>query len=96
MVSDEETKKFDLMKSVLEYLKPYMNLELYQYEKKQEGSSGNTIVNSAFEYQSKIGRATGVMQSPKWVRDALAAHDAKIKQQEKKMVITSDDPNELG
>jgi len=89
----------DLVKDVLEYLKPYMNLELYKVEKnaeKGESASDGMIKNVAFEHQSKVGRATGKAQSPKWVREALARHFAMLKEREPKKVVWSDDPSILG
>ncbi len=98
IVSTDEEKKFNIVKHVLEYLKPYMNLELYQYEKKQEVAKESEYVinNSAFEYQSKLGRSTGVAQSPKWVRDALEKHFEELETCKPKPVVWSKDSDELG
>lgn len=95
-VNDDEVRKFDVVKSVLEYMKPYMNLELYVREKDIGKDDGKTITNTAFEHQSKVGRATGVAQSPKWVREALAKHFAELKNRQPKKVVWSDDTSILG
>lgn len=89
----------DLVKDVMEYMKPYMNLELYKAEKdseKGDSEPDGMIRNTAFEYQSKVGRATGKAQSPKWVREALAKHFATLEARKPKKVVWSDDPAVLG
>ena len=97
-ISDKEVKDVDTVKIILEYMKPYMNLELYKYEKDQESGAKNDreIVNVAFEYQSKVGRATGRAQSPKWVREALLKHFAQLDARKPKKVVWSQDPSTLG
>jgi hypothetical protein len=95
MIDDNETKQFDMVKAILEHIKPYMNLDLYRYEK-GEDKKDESIKNVAFEHQSKVGRATGIAQSPKWVRDALKHHFAEIEKRKPKKVVWSDDPSILG
>jgi len=98
-VSDKEIKDIEIVKSVTEYMKPYMNLDLYKYEKDQENGTREEhgyILNTAFEYQSRIGRATGKAQSPKWVRDALVKHFAELDKRKPKKVVWSQDTSILG
>ena len=57
---------------------------------------GGDILNTAFEYQSRIGRATGKAQSPKWVRDALTKHFAELEKRKPKKVVWSQDTSILG
>jgi hypothetical protein len=91
-----------MAKSILEYMKPYMNLELYQYEKESEKTEKTEKTgkyehhNAIFEYQSKVGHATGKAQSPRWFREALAKHFAEIEARKPKKMILSNDPNILG
>lgn len=98
-MGDKEFKDVEIVKNVVEYMKPYMNLELYKYEKDQENGvkeEGGDILNTAFEYQSRIGRATGKAQSPKWVRDALIKHFAELEKRKPKKVVWSQDTSILG
>jgi hypothetical protein len=96
-INEDEAKQFDMVKTVLEYMKPYMNLELYKYEKESQNKTPDgTVVNAVFAYQSKIGHATGKAQSPLWMRKALAQHFAEVEARKPKKVIWSDDPNILG
>lgn len=97
-INDKEAKDFDVVKHVIEYLKPFMNLELYKWEKEQESgkSESDMITNVAFEYQSKVGRATGKAQSPKWMREALSKHFAALDARKPKKVVWSEDPSILG
>lgn len=80
-------------------MKPYMNIELYQleHEDKNESKRKNTVVeNALFQYQSKVGRASGKAQSPRWFREALAKHLAEVEARTPKKAYLSDDPNVLG
>lgn len=109
-----------MVKMVLDHMKPYMNIELFQLEhqeknKEEEGKqhlgaaqqpqvgtgtrepkSGTVVENALFQYQSKIGHATGKAQSPLWFREALAKHIAAIEARKPKKMYLSADPNVLG
>jgi hypothetical protein len=91
----------------MDYLKPYINPEMFKYEydldkkKKEVKESDGTLeyeehLNSEFDRQSKIGRATGKIQSSKEIREAIAQFQVQLDQNKRHWKISSDDPSVLG
>lgn len=70
-VDKDIAEKLDLAKIVLERLEYSINPAIYPVESSTEEPIEGTHVNIAFEQQSKFGRATGKMLSPKPIRKAI-------------------------
>lgn len=73
----------------MDQLKFYVNPEIFKAEK---GIGDEYVhVNSAFEMQSRTGRATGKPESPKIVTDSLARAQELLKSDDNKIFINGYD-----
>jgi len=88
-----------LANNLLDHLKFYINPRMYQAEKEIDNKEYRQV-NAVFAEQSRIGRATGKLSSPKIVKDALERIKAEKnkglqKEKRKRIVVTTSESGAL-
>lgn len=89
-----------MAQNILDNLKLYINPQFYKAEKDAEDSGGYVQKNAVFEEQSRVGRATGKLVSPKIVQDALNLlkedeQNYNKKERRKRIIVTADEHGNL-